>query len=352
VFGTVIDTVYYVARAGSPGDPPQRLLKYQAQPAVPRQISLLSDDRSKLASLYRLFDVKDAALLATGAMVLDALDLELHAAIRGHFECGAIGAKTCVYMDRQSEQIGQLIRSFSPTPNVVVDWGAGVGRSAAELGKRVSVAPTDHHSWILYDPDPHNKAALSRLAAANESIEVAHDRSALAGIEAGVFLLTNVLHVLDPDAWCEAIEDGWNTIRHGGCGIILITEVYPLLAAESRAVPIPPNWAMGLFRELGFKATVRHFSSHGTESYCIALSQPPAALPPRDIFLGTVVAHWEALKAEFISEYEGIGQRLSLHDHQRLLNSAFGLARITSCLRAIEGRDSRANDKSVLRTDR
>lgn len=347
VFGTIIDTVYYVERSESAGDPPQRLLKYHSQPAVQRRISLLSDDRSKLASLYRLFDVKDAALLATGAMVLDALDLELHAALSGHFECGAVGAKSSIYMDRQSEQIGQLIRSFSPTPNVVMDWGAGIGRSPAELAKRVSVVPTDHHSWILYDPDPANEAPLARLAAAHGHISVVHDRSSLTGIEAGVFLLTNVLHVLDPNAWCEAIEDGWNAIRHSGRGIILITEIYPLLAAESRAIPIPPNWAVSLFRELGFKATVRHFSSHGTESYCIAVSQPPSFLHSREALLNIVVAHWEALKTELIGEYEGIGHKLSMGDHQRLLNSAFGLARITSCLRAIESSTGRSSGKSV-----
>lgn len=334
VFGRIIDAVYYVERAVRVGDPPQRILKYQAQPAVPRHVSLLSDDRSKLASIYKLFDVQDAALLATGAFVRDAADLQLHTAVHGHFECGAVGANASPYMDRQSEQIMELIRSFSPSPNLVIDWGAGVGRSLTELEKRVPVVSSEHYSWLLYDVSSANAGALAKLVPAQgTTIRVANSRSDLADVAAGIFLLTNVLHALDPTTWCEAIEDAWGAVHHDGNGIVLITEIFPLLAAESQAIAIPLDWATRLFRQLGFKTTAHEFPVHGAKSYCLALSQPPAALPARDELLMIVVHHWKQLNEQFLGDYEGVGSRLGMADHQRLLNAAFGMARIASCLR-------------------
>ena len=336
VFGRVIDTVYYVERAERVGDPPHRILKYQAQPAVPRRVTLLSDDRSKLASIYKLFDVQDAALLATGAFVRDAADLELHAAVHGHFECGAVGANPSPYMDRQSEQIMEFIRSFSPKPNVVIDWGAGVGRSQIELSKRVPVVSSERYSWVLYDPSPENAQVLSQLVPPNgTTIRVVDNRSELAEVPAGIFLLTNVLHALDPEVWCEAIEDAWRAVHHNGNGIVLITEIYPLLAAESRAIAIPSAWASRFFRELGFKTAVREFPTHGAKSYCLALSRPPKRLCARAELLEFVVKYWKQLSEEYLGDYEGVGSNLAMADHQRLLNSAFGMARIASCLRAI-----------------
>lgn len=337
VFGRIVDAVYYVERAGCVGDPPQRILKYQAQPAVPRQVSRLSDDRSKLASIYKLFDVQDAALLATGAFVRDAADLQLHAAVHGHFECGAVGASASPYMDRQSEQIMELIRSFSPSPNLVVDWGAGVGRSLTELEKLAPVGASEHYSWFLYDVSTANANALAELVPARgTTIRVANNRSELTGVAAGIFLLTNVLHALDPMTWCEAIEDAWGAVHHDGNGIVLITEIYPLLAAESQAIAVPLDWAAKLFRQLGFKTTAREFPVHGAKSYCLALSQPPAELPARGELLGIIVEHWKQLRAQFLGDYEGVGPKLGMADHQRLLNAAFGMARIASCLRALD----------------
>jgi hypothetical protein len=239
-------------------------------------------------------------------------------------------------MDRQSEQIMELIRSFSPSPDLVVDWGAGVGRSLTELEKRVPVVASEHYSWLLYDVSPANANALAKLVPAHgTTIRVANNRSDLAGVAAGIFLLTNVLHALDPTTWCEAIEDAWGAVHHDGNGIVLITEIFPLLAAESQAIAIPLDWATKLFRQLGFKTTAHEFPVHGAKSYCLALSQPPAVLPARDELLGIVVEHWEQLSTQFLGDYEGVGPKLGMADHQRLLNAAFGMARIASCLRAL-----------------
>lgn len=349
IFGNSIDAVYYVEHDGAIGDAPNRTLKYQLQPAIRRRITLLDDQRSKLASTYRLFDMRDAALLATGALVRDSLDLELGVAMHSHFGCKAVGPSSSPYVDRQSEEIARQIGSFAPSPRIVLDWGAGVGRSLLELSKRVSPAPEASFAWVLYDSDPKVALQLGKLPAPpGATLEIVQDRTGLAEIKAGVVLLTNVLHVLDPEGWCDAIQDGWSAISHPENGILLITEIYPLLAAERDAVPVPSDWLAEFFRDLGFRSNLRAFTLHGATSYCLAVSAPPTSLPLRNELLDFVTDRWKRLSSRYLGEYEGVGRNLTVADHQQLLNATFGMARIASCLRALETNRVRVASVSAL----
>ncbi len=334
IFGSAIDAVYFVERTAPNGDLPSKTLKYQKQPAVARRIILLDDARSKLASTYRLFDVRDSALLATGSLVRDEADLEILFAVNGHFECEAAPPGKGTYMDRQSLSLKQHIAGFAPSPNVVLDWGAGAGRSFVELSKSVAASPSSCFSWILYDLDPRAAQQLSKLEPpANASLTIVQTRTALATVEAGVVLLTNVLHALDPDGWCDAIEDAWRAIRHDGNGIILVTEIYPLLAAERDAVPLPEAWVTALFRSLGFRVSAKTFSIQGAQSYCLAISAPPPSIPEREQLRQIIVERWRELGDIFLDDYEGIARKIGIDENQRLLNAAFGMARIASCLK-------------------
>lgn len=334
IFGRAVDAVFYVEALPSPRpDFAARALKYQKQPSAPRRITRLETDRAKLASAYRLFDVSDAALLATAALVRESVDLHLNEAVRTLFGCDPAPPNRRVYRDRQTEEIASFIASFGLASSTVLDWGAGLGRTLAELSKRSAPNGCEPMSWILYEPMPAARdALLARPAVEGVSVRVVGDRGALQGVRAGLVLLTNVLHVLDPDAWCDALIDAWTAISGVENGLVLVTEIYPLLAPERFAVPVPPQWLADLLLSFGFKVSVRNFAIHGAESYCLAAHSPPGAMPPRETVRAAVVGAWQRLKDHYTQTYEGVGPISSLTDQRQLLNAVFGLARVTSCL--------------------
>lgn len=335
IFGRAVDAVFYVEPM--PAERPSfagRVLKFQSQPSAPRKITRLEHDRAKLASAYRLFDVRDAALLATAALVRSSVDLHLNEAVRALFECGAAPARGTPFMDRQTEEIANFIASFSPQPRRVLDWGAGLGRSLKEMSKR-SIPPEEELAWLLYEPDDTTRRALAGQPMVDGvRVEAVGDRATLEGAAAGLALLTNVLHVLDPEGWCDALSDAWNAVRSAERGLILVTEIHPLLAPERQATPVPREWLADLFTTLGFKVAVRCFSTDGAESYCLAASSPPATPPDRDTLRRTVLDAWHTLGRLHLRAYEGVGRVTSLADQRALLNATFGLARVTSCLAA------------------
>ena len=334
IFGREIDRVYYVEALPSPRPLyAERFVKYQKQPSAPRNITRLETDRAKLASAYRLFDVRDAALLATAALVRDAVDFDLAMAVHRLFECAPVSSGGSLYIDRQSGEIAEFLASFRPRPRRVLDWGAGLGRTFRELSKLAPAKGCEPMSWLLYEPDETARATLAALPRKGSvGLEVAATRAELSEVTAGIFLLTNVVHVLGPEQWCDALLDGWNAIQGAERGIILVTEIYPLLAPERFAVPVPPEWLADLFNALGFKTAVRHFSISGGESYCLAASSPPATIPSRVSLSTTIAKAWRKLGDIYLRSYEGIGAISSGADQRDLLNAAFGLARIISCL--------------------
>lgn len=334
IFGRAVDAVFYVEALPSPRPVfAAQALKYQKQPSAPRRITRLETDRAKLASAYRLFDVSDAALLATAALVRESVDLHLNEAVRTLFGCDPAPSNRRVYMDRQTEEIASFIASFAPNSRIVLDWGAGLGRTLAELSKRSAPSSCEPLSWILYEPAAAaREALLARPLVQGVSVQVVGARAELEGVRAGLVLLTNVLHVLDPEAWCDALIDAWTAIRGVKNGIVLVTEIYPLLAPERFAVPVPQQWLADLFLSFGFKVAARNFSIHGAESYCLAAHSPPDTVLPREVVREIVITAWQGLAERYTQTYEGVGPISSLSDQRQLLNAVFGLARVTSCL--------------------
>jgi energy-coupling factor transporter ATP-binding protein EcfA2 len=338
IFGREVDRVYYVEALPSPRPLyAERFVKYQKQPSAPRKITRLETDRAKLASAYRLFDVRDAALLATAALVRDAVDFDLAMAVHTLFECAPVSSGGSLYIDRQSGEIAEFLTSFRPQPRRVLDWGAGLGRTFLELSKLAPGKACEPMSWLLYEPDKAARATLSALPRKGDvGFEVVATRAELSEVTAGIFLLTNVVHVLGPEQWCDALLDGWNAIWGAERGIILVTEIYPLLAPERFAVPVPPEWLADMFSELGFKTAIRHFSISGGESYCLAASAPPSTIPSREALSAMITQAWMRLGDIYRRAYEGIGAISSAADQRDLLNAAFGLARVSSCLASLE----------------
>lgn len=336
IFGRGVDCVYYVELGELPTPLyASKVAKTAMQPAPPRRITRLDTNLEKLASAYRLFDMRDAALLASATYVQDAVDLDLNAGVRHMFECCAVPAKQGVYVDRQTEEIANAIAAYAPSPAIVLDWGAGLARTAAELEKGSQGLRADDLSWLLYEPMSGQRQRLELMPhLARLNARVVGERQNLASVNAGVALLTNVLHVLDPEQWAAAIEDCHAAIKSSASGVIVVTEIYPLLAPERLAVPVPADMLEELISELGFAVQVRTLNIHNASAYCLIASCAPQTLPPTDELVGKVEAHWLKLQRKLLRAYEAIPRLQSAMDKSQLLNAAFGIARIASWFEA------------------
>lgn len=304
IFGNAVDEVYFMEKdRRGPARHPLVLKKATQQAAPDRTIVRLATNQEKLAKAYRLFDVRDAALMATASYVESSIEYYLHDAIFELFECAAAPPSKSTYSDRQSAAIAEFVDQFDPFPASVLDWGAGLGRVLRET---------------------------SKLGSSADAIRIVSDRGDLKNINVGVALLTNVLHALKPEDWVEAISDCWRCVAGREQGLILITEIYPLLRPERRALPLPREQLERFFRSLGCQANGRAFETHGALSYCLAVSDLPPKPPIEDDLLESIEAFWREMGIFHLEVYESIPNARDLKSRNELLNAAFGLATVNS----------------------
>ncbi len=331
IFGRAVDTIFYLENrsVNQRSALPSRFTKHMHQPNPSRMITNIGSDRAKLAAAYRLFDIKDAALLATAAHVRDAISFSLDSAVLNLFECAAAPAGDSPYPDRQSDLIYKMLSTYEARPNVVLDWGAGLGRTIAEISKLHF--PEESLQWLLYEPFEKPRAALEAMKQLKQvNHKVIGRRADLPRGEVGVCLLTNVLHALNPSEFSAAIEDCHHALADPERSIIVVSEIYPLLGAERNAVPYPADELEALFRSIGFLARSTRFSVSGAEAYCLIASKPPSSLPDNMEMLRKIENLWGRLFDRFRQNYEAIPAISNTAEQTELLNSAFGMASIAN----------------------
>lgn len=339
IFGNLIDKVYFVEKK-SPRTPKFAVVlkKNINQPSPRRTITNLSNNQAKLANAYRLFDIKDAALLSTASYVMNAVDYYLYDAVYSLFECSAVDATPNPLPDRQSRAIADFIDTYKPFPNSVLDWGAGLGRVFKETRKLGTEHPINSYKWLLFEPfaETNDDVKLGIMDSVRATRYVS-DRDDLAGYRAGVALLTNVLHILSPAQWTDALIDCCRVVGGEPQSILLVTEVFPLLHPERHAVPLPQELLIGFFRKLGFVVYSRHFEVHSATSYCLAVSQIPKEIPGRNELLQDVENLWKELHLFFLDMYGSIPKIYGAQARNEVLNAAFGIASISSWFKAKSG---------------
>lgn len=327
IFGNAVDEVYYIETNDDNNVRfPSRVKKVLQQPSLPRKITRLSTDWAKLSHAYRLFDYKDAALVSKAHHFSDWLKFHVVDALHGLYGCAAVSSKKSVFQDGQSQKIAEFISEFDPNPKIILDWGAGLGRTFSEFHKKRKVE--GDLKWYLYEPFEESFEKLKGVAKQSQiPITLLRNRSDL-DIGAGIVLLTNVMHVLGPTEWTIAVADAWQNVKKSKTGVIIVTEIYPLLAAERSAIPIPDFKLAEFFRALGFLVTTRSFVVGGATSYCLIASNAPSELTEATIKIEVDVL-WRSLFQHYLNEYEGIGVVNSSSAHRDLLNATFGMATVS-----------------------
>lgn len=329
IFGRSVDEVYYIERRTPKNPRFATSLKKQIHQETPaRTITRLANNHLKLANAYRLFDLKDSALMAAAANVSDSISYAVYDAVYHLYECHAAGANVSPFPDRQSQGIADLVLAHGTEVKSVLDWGAGLGRVLKEsqkLGKGHSIRSA---SWILYDP---TYAVGDQVGSSTDGVVTrVADRRDLASLKVDVGLLTNVLHILPPSAWAEAVCDLWKATQTQapGKGVILVTEIFPLLSPERNAVPIPRHLMEDFFRGLGFKVYGRDFEVQGAKSYSLVLSENRFPVMEVKEIVTRVEALWVLTERHLQSLYDSAPQVESPATRNEILNAAFGIASI------------------------
>lgn len=331
IFGNFVDSVFYIERV-----PPQHaryshIFKHPLQqPAPERKIIKAKTDHEKLINAYGLFDIKDATLLATASHVSDAINFYTNDAVYQLFCCGASGVSPSPFPDRQSKTIAELVASYNPFPSSVLDWGAGIARVAQEIEKMGDAHPANTYEWVLYEPFAQDKEFISETQLDMNRFKFINDRRDIEYINVGVSLLTNVLHILPSDEWKNAINDCLLALYNSQNGIILITEIFPLLHPERNALPLPQDCLQQFFIELGFNVYGRNFSVSGANSYCLA-AKPSCDRQIDDDDIENCLSNlYERLEGRYKSIYNSSPHIDKPSTRNEILNCTFGLATLSS----------------------
>lgn len=330
IFSNLVDEVYYIEIVddGS-GAEPDAWVGLSQQPSPPRAVTRMKTNIQKLTTAYQLFDFNDATMWETSRSVSRSVDLATYGAVLKLFGCEAVGAKPGVFPDRQSRAIAEFLESGDASDAKILDWGAGLGRVLQELSKVGSPLKVGDTDWHLFD---NNEAVVDelreRFRQSAESVTISASRSDIPQKSFGVALLTNVLHALDPDGWIAAIEDCWGALSKNG--ILVITEIFPLLAPEKDAVPIPPHCLVNLLRRLSMTAHIRSFSVGGANSYCIAARMTASSKDSPKNLRTELHQFFEEMKEELILSYQGLPSVVDAKTHNEVLNYSFGIATLAS----------------------
>lgn len=331
IFGRAVDDVYFV-ELEHVRDPvgPTRIVRRPSQPIPKRKFTRLKDDFRRLAYTYKLFDIADARLLSQAASSTELTSSTVKLAMATAFECAAAPARNSPYPDRQSAQIGAFLEKYfsGMTALEVVDWGAGLGRTVKEIRKTQSA---DRIRWTLFEPNEETGAKLKALHDEDPHVTITESVEDLSTMSADVVLLTNVLHVLRPNEIAQAMS-AIHAILTEREGVLIASEIFPLLMPEQDAVPVPAHHLASFLRTIGFGVAQVNFEVAGCSAYCLA-AQVKSGTAPESKFIETeAVKMWRQINSEFVANYADAGPMTSLEDQKRLLNWVFGIARIQHVL--------------------
>ena len=333
IFGRAVDDVYFV-ELEDVRDPvgPTRIVRRPSQPIPKRRFTRLRDDFRRLAYTYKLFDIADARLLSQAASSTELTSSTVKLAMATAFECAAAPARASPYPDRQTAQIGAFLEKyFSGMATLdVVDWGAGLGRTVKEI-RKTGVA--EQIRWTLFEPGADTGKQLAELHADDPEITIVPHVEALAHISADVVLLTNVLHVLRPADIAEAVSCIWKLLAERK-GVLIVSEIFPLLMPEQNAVPVPDHHLVMFLREVGFAVAQVSFEVAGCSAYCLAAKVKPGSPLAAEAIESAAINMWRQINAEFVANYADAGPMTSLEEQKRLLNWVFGIARIQHILQS------------------
>jgi hypothetical protein len=139
-------------------------------------------------------------------------------------------------------------------------------------------------------------------------------------------VIANVLHEVTPEVFVEYIAIAAAKLQD--TGVILIMELYPLLAAEKYAVAYPATHLKKILNGSGFLCRDAGFPVKDVTGYCLSAHLQPSFVIDRDFILKTVIATWEDLEREAAYSYASRKGVHNYSDYRAVLQELTTLASI------------------------
>lgn len=339
VFSELVDKVVYIeaARPPHPATSAREMdyVKKHYQSSPQRTFFTLDTSFEKLTAVYRLFAHHDRQLLLQAQRVLHESEIAFYTAITDIYRDGIKMVSSRLTPDSQSTQLVSGLRKLgllqqSRKKHVILDLGAGYGRTESEISKLSLWQLGGTIEWICWERDPIARQVLQdQVSSAGITVSIPDSMEEIPNASVDVCTLVNVLHHLTPKTFGDVIQTAISKIVPNGALVIL--ELYPLLSAEKYAVQYPPERLSSIFRQLGFIASYEIAAIRDASAYCLAVTgqlQDGMCLRHSAEQVGQLVEHeWNTILEDAI---HGYAQRQNVSDYSGFRDLLRSLTTIAS----------------------
>lgn len=299
-----------------------------------RTVLTLEDNFEKLTSAYHLFEHQDDQLLRQAGYIAHRATLTLTQVLSSIFRYPPVSESRSPLPDSQTQQLAGRIRALAgraePREISVLDLGAGVGRQVAELAKLSDWQLHGKVRWTCFEPIAGNRPRLLERFGHRPDITIIGKASDLGTTLHDFCVLSNVLHELTP---IEFVRYLTLADRHSqpGTGGLIILELFPLLHAESHAVPYESAVLRKILREVGYDSEsvsvpVRQGS---VSAYCLLAKRVKTA-PSSEQMIAVIEGAWKEILADCLSSYALRLTPSDLEGYQSLVSRLTTIASIAS----------------------
>lgn len=327
IFSEYADVVHYLE--GDWGSlPPQRAVQLVGRKAdfqrPPRRTAVaLEDAFGKINAVYRMFHLKDHQLLRQAARISEEAEVRFGSAMIQAFAPEVRSASTGRLPDAQTSQLAAFLAdcfresrgTVRPDQGAVfriLDVGAGVGRTPAEMAKMSRWRLGGSLEWTCWEPQsklrPLLRQALQEAGARGTAPESLAD---MADGSMDICVVANVLHECTPHAAARLITAVLPKLRPS-LGRIAILEVHPLIQPEKFAVPYSPETLAELLGGLGFWNSYRVLPVRESVAYLTTAWREESAPPTLASVEEAIAAAWNQILGRAIRSY---AERTSLGDY-------------------------------------
>lgn len=218
VFSELVDKVVYLeaTRPPRPATSASEVdyFKKHFQGSPQRTFFTLENSFEKLAAIYKLFARRDMQLLLQAQRVVQESEMRFYSAITDIYRDDIKMANGPLTPDSQSIQLLHALKRvglLQPTHgrHVILDFGAGCGRTEGEVSKLSSWQLGGSIEWICWERDPMTRRVLhDQVTKAGITAIVPDTMEDIPDSSVDLCTLVNVIHHLTPEMFL--VQPGGN----------------------------------------------------------------------------------------------------------------------------------------------
>lgn len=341
MFSDFCDRVFYLdsPSLGKERNPQTRLTYSKQLSQKPRRSGIieLHDGFEKIVGLYQMFDKQDNQLLRHAQLIYHQAEVDFYRFVAGALVSEVLPESKRPLPDSQTRGIAEEIRTVADRledsrPVRVLDFGAGIGRVAAELSKGIGWSKMNQ-DWFAWEPDEERREVLrSRLAGIPLTSTIVDSLCEIAESSVDVCILANVLHELCLEAATRALLEILVKLNRNS-GVIIVAEIYPLLKPERFAIPYSGEALRRIFNRIGLKSVSSSLpirSSTVVLSTVIVRFVPNQQLPELNTIRSAIEEEWVMIEQAAVSSYSARDRIRSFDNYGTMVQELMTLASIAA----------------------